>query len=168
MGPVLDAGGRKQDEKSLFLCTCPLSPRPGKKQFAKSGNPNGVATNNADPLWDPYGSAAQDSVAIFNITAAGAVNVTMASGIRRSFCSFWGSNVLPEVRQSGVSSPDGTPRPPTSFRSNVTAVAHLLGGAGDTARLEFGSSRVLLAAIVTLMSVVYHQSRDESPVRRAV
>lgn len=66
-------------------------------QFAKTGNPNGAGTNGADPTWSPFGSATQDSVAIFNITEAGAVNISMASGIRSAFCSFWANNIVPEV-----------------------------------------------------------------------
>jgi hypothetical protein len=66
-------------------------------QFAKYGNPNGNGTS-TDPVWAPYGSPAQDSVAIFNLTEAGAVNITMASGVRSSFCAFWDVNNVPEWR----------------------------------------------------------------------
>ena len=68
-------------------------------QFAKTGNPNGGASP-SDPVWAPYGSADLDNVAIFNLTEAGEVNITMASGVRRSFCALWDYNDIPEVSVS--------------------------------------------------------------------
>ena len=73
---------------------CPLAPA----QFAKFGNPNGNNSHPSDPQWAPYGSAAADNVAVIDITAAGAVNITMTSGVKAPFCSFWNWNWLPEWR----------------------------------------------------------------------
>ncbi len=66
-------------------------------QFAKYGNPNGNGTS-SDPVWSPYGSAAQDNVAVFNITAAGEVDIAMVQGVRAPFCAFWAWNDVPEWR----------------------------------------------------------------------
>jgi hypothetical protein len=65
-------------------------------QFAKTGDPNGNGTS-SDPIWTPYGSTSQGSVAIFNLTEQGKVNITMASGVRSAFCEFWAFNDVPEV-----------------------------------------------------------------------
>ena len=100
MGPLLDAGARTARSSPLghsLACGLLLPPPTYPLQFAKTGNPNGDG-NSTDPVWAPYGSAAEDNVAIINITESGAVNITMASQVRRSFCSFWDFNSIPEWR----------------------------------------------------------------------
>lgn len=98
VGAVLDAGeGGVRLMRARGTLTHLHTPFP-PPQFAKTGNPNGAGSSSADPVWAPYGSAAQDNVAIINITEAGAVNITMASNVRRSFCSFWDFNSIPEWR----------------------------------------------------------------------
>lgn len=100
MGPLLDAS----EEGIVALCCAFFLPQSFfALQFAKTGNPNGNNTLShalsSDPVWGPYGSAALDNVAILNLTAGGAVNVTMASHVRSAFCSFWAANDIPEVRR---------------------------------------------------------------------
>lgn len=60
-------------------------------RFVATGNPNG----GSDPAWAPY-DASTRQVASLNVTAAGAVNVTMlAGGVRAAQCNLWSGITVP-------------------------------------------------------------------------